>query len=330
IRDIDTCVASLDKMAEFVIGGDDGPDSLGDINDDLAALLKTESHERNDGEIDQLSQKLETLKQSLNDSKVSLLESHYNALTQKVSQMSQAIATAKRLGGVVSAFDVRPAVKEQVQSLGATFIEVPIEGGEGSGGYAKEMSEDYKRKQRELIAETLKSQDIVITTALIPGKPAPELVTEAMVKDMKPGSVIVDMAVERGGNCVLSERGKVVERYGVKIVGHDNIPSRIATDASQLYARNLFNFVSLLVDKETKGLKINLEDEIIKGCLVTYNGDIVHPIMQGTAPSVAKSIDLQQAPRKSAPSKAPPKTLMEQKPHLRQKSKNQRPGKKDN
>ncbi len=193
----------------------------------------------------------------------------------------QAIATAKRLGAVVSAFDVRPAVKEQVQSLGATFVEVPAESAdaETKGGYAKEMSADYQRKQRELIHETLKTQDIVICTALIPGKQAPELVTEAMVKDMKSGSVIVDLAVASGGNCRLSERGKIVVKHGVKLVGHDNMPSRLAADASLLYARNLFNFIALLYSKESKKVNINLEDEIIKGCMVTHAGNVVHPLL---------------------------------------------------
>ncbi len=187
----------------------------------------------------------------------------------------QAIATAKRLGAVVSAFDVRPAVKEQVESLGAKFVEVPAEeSGEASGGYAKEMSEDYKRKQGQLIHETIKKQDIVISTALIPGKPAPVLITEEMVQGMKPGSVIVDLAVASGGNCPLSEVDKVVVKNGVTLIGYSNMPSRVAADASQLYARNLYNFVStLMFGKEGFGVK--WDDELITGTLVTKDGSYV-------------------------------------------------------
>ena len=190
----------------------------------------------------------------------------------------QAVATAKRLGAVVSAFDVRPAVKEQVESLGATFVEVEseeTEAAETAGGYAKEMSEDYKRKQSELIHETLKKQDIVIPTALIPGKPAPVLITDAMVRDMKPGAIIVDLAIEAGGNCELSEEG-IVEVHGVTIVAYANLPSRIAEDASALYAKNLLNFLTPLVDAETKTLKLDPEDEIIHGTQLTQGGAIVH------------------------------------------------------
>ena len=192
----------------------------------------------------------------------------------------QAIATARRLGAQVSATDVRAASKEQVQSLGASFVMVENEetkAAETSGGYAKEMSEDYKKQQAQLIADTIKKQDIVITTALIPGKKAPVLVTEDMVKSMKTGSVILDMAVEQGGNCVLSKPGEVVEVNGVKIIGHLNLPSRIAADASALYARNLLNFLTPLVDKDTKSLKINAEDEIVKATTLTRDGAIVHP-----------------------------------------------------
>lgn len=192
----------------------------------------------------------------------------------------QAIATAKRLGAVVCAFDVRPVVKEQVESLGAKFIEVPAEeNAETSGGYAKEMSEDYKRKQSELIAETVKKQDIVISTALIPGRPAPVLITEAMVDNMKHGSVIVDLAVASGGNCPLSQRDKVVEHKGVAIIGYSNMPSRVAVDASQLYARNLYNFVSALLISKEGALDIKWEDELITGTLLTKNGSAVHPLL---------------------------------------------------
>jgi NAD(P) transhydrogenase subunit alpha len=192
----------------------------------------------------------------------------------------QAIATARRLGAIVSATDVRPATKEQVNSLGATFVAVEDEEfkqAETTAGYAKPMSAEYQAKQAALIAETIKKQDIVITTALIPGRKAPELVSAEMVQSMKPGSVIVDLAVEQGGNCALSELDKVVEKHGVKIVGHANVPSRTAVDSTALYARNLLNLVQLLVDKETKGLKINWEDEIVKGVALTRDGQVIHP-----------------------------------------------------
>ena len=192
----------------------------------------------------------------------------------------QAIATARRLGSVVTATDVRPATKEQVQSLGAKFVAVEddeFKAAETAGGYAKEMSAEYRAKQAALVADHIKLQDIVITTALIPGRKAPVLVSEEMVKTMKPGSVIVDMAVEQGGNCPLSEYGQVVEKYGVKIVGPANLPGELATDASSLFSRNLLNFITPMVDKETKALTINLEDEVVKGTLVTRDGQIVHP-----------------------------------------------------
>ena len=196
----------------------------------------------------------------------------------------QAIATLRRLGAIVSATDVRPAAKEQVESLGATFVAVQDEEfkqAETAGGYAKEMSAEYKAKQAQLIADTIKKQDIVITTALIPGRKAPVLVTEEMVKSMKPGSVIVDLAVEQGGNCPISEPGKVVKKHGVTLVGHLNVPGRLAADASSLYARNLLAFVTMLYDKETKALKIDWEDEIVKGTALTRDGKIVHPALAG-------------------------------------------------
>lgn len=192
----------------------------------------------------------------------------------------QAIATARRLGAVVTGYDVRPAVKEQVESLGAKFLEVDsaaIEGAETSGGYAKEMGEEYKRKQEDALREAMKKQDVAICTALIPGRPAPVLISEDMVKEMRPGSVIVDLAVEQGGNCPISEFGKVVTKHGVHIVGHANVPSRLAEDASAMYAKNLLNFVTPLVDTESKSIKIDWEDEIITGSLVTRDGKIVHP-----------------------------------------------------
>jgi NAD(P) transhydrogenase subunit alpha len=191
----------------------------------------------------------------------------------------QAIATAKRLGAIVSATDVRPATKEQVESLGGTFVAVEDEEfkqAQTTAGYAKEMSDAYKQKQAALIAETIKKQDIAICTALIPGRKAPVLISEDMVKTMKPGSVIVDLAVEAGGNCPLSEPGKVVVKHGVKLVGHANYPSRIAVDASALYAKNLLNFLGLIVDKKDGSLKIDPADEIIKGTMLTRDGAVVH------------------------------------------------------
>jgi NAD(P) transhydrogenase subunit alpha len=191
----------------------------------------------------------------------------------------QAIATARRLGGVVSATDVRPAAKEQVESLGASFVAVEDEEfkqAEAEGGYAKEMSAEYKKKQAELIAETVKKTDIVITTALIPGRPAPKLVTKDMVETMKTGSVIVDLAVSQGGNCEVSKPDEVVDHNGVTIVGHTNWPSRIAVSASALYARNLFNFVKLMADKESGGLKVDMDDQIMKDTCLTQGGQVVH------------------------------------------------------
>ncbi|WP_040842858.1 Re/Si-specific NAD(P)(+) transhydrogenase subunit alpha, partial [Nitrospirillum viridazoti] len=191
----------------------------------------------------------------------------------------QAIATARRLGAIVSATDVRPATKEQVQSLGATFVAVEDEEfqqAQTAGGYAKEMSAEYRAKQAALVAETIKKQDIVITTALIPGRKAPVLVTDAMLRTMKTGAVVVDLAVEQGGNVEGSEPGKIVEKYGVKIVGHTNVPSRIAVDSSALYAKNLLNFLTPLVDKEAKALKIDWNDDIIKGTALTRDGAVVH------------------------------------------------------
>lgn len=194
----------------------------------------------------------------------------------------QAIATAKRLGAVVSAFDVRAATKEQAMSLGAKFIEVAASANaETSGGYAKEMDDDYKRRQGEALAEVIKTQDIVISTALIPGKPAPELITSAMVASMKAGSVIVDLAAANGGNCKLTKADQVViTENGVSIIGYTNMPSRAASDASPLYARNLQTFVmTLMFDKETKTLKVMSDDELIKGTLVTKGGAVVHPAL---------------------------------------------------
>ena len=192
----------------------------------------------------------------------------------------QAIATARRLGAVVSATDVRPAAKEQVKSLGANFIAVEndeFKEAENAGGYAKEMSKDYQAKQATLVEETIAKQDIVITTALIPGRPAPKLITEKMVKSMKDGSIIVDMAVEAGGNVEISELGNVVNKHGVTIIGHENIASRLSTDASALYSKNILNFLMLVIDEENKNLNLDWDDEIIKGVCLTNDGKIIHP-----------------------------------------------------
>jgi NAD(P) transhydrogenase subunit alpha len=191
----------------------------------------------------------------------------------------QAIATAKRLGAVVEATDVRPAAKEQVESLGAKFIDVPFETDEereiakGVGGYARPMPQSWLERQKVEVAKRIAQADIVITTALIPGRAAPVLVTEEMVQSMKPGSVIVDMAVEAGGNCPLSELGKTVVKHGVTLVGEANLAATVATDASALYARNLLNFINLLCDPKAGGaLNVNREDEIIAGALVAIDG----------------------------------------------------------
>jgi H+-translocating NAD(P) transhydrogenase subunit alpha len=191
----------------------------------------------------------------------------------------QAIATAKRLGAVVEAFDVRPVAKEQVESLGAKFVEVPLSEeekaqAETAGGYAREMSDDYKRRQGELVHQRAAAADIIITTALIPGRPAPVLIKEETVRAMKPGSVIVDMAVEAGGNCVLSELDKIVVKHGVHLVGIANLPGLVAADSSALYARNLMNFLNLMLDAKSGEFKVNREDEVISGTLVCADGEV--------------------------------------------------------
>jgi len=195
----------------------------------------------------------------------------------------QAIATARRLGAIVTATDVRPAVKEQVESLGAKFIAVEDEEfkqAETAGGYAKEMSKEYQAKQAALTADHIKKQDVVITTALIPGRPAPRLISLDMVKTMKPGSVLVDLAVERGGNVEGVKNGETVEVDGVKIVGFPNLAGRVAASASGLYARNLLSFIETLVDKSTKALKVNWDDELVKATALTKDGKVVHPNFQ--------------------------------------------------
>lgn len=195
----------------------------------------------------------------------------------------QAIATARRLGAVVSATDVRMAAKEQVKSLGAQFVMVENEetrAAETAGGYAKEMSDEYKKLQSALIAETIKKQDIVICTALIPGKAAPRLITEEMLHTLKPGSIVIDLAVEQGGNCALSEPGKIIESQGIKIVGYRNMPSRIAADASALYARNLLSFITHITAKTGGSLQVDWADEIVSAVTLTKEGAIVHPLFK--------------------------------------------------
>ena len=198
----------------------------------------------------------------------------------------QAIATARRLGAIVTATDVRPATKEQVESLGAKFLAVEDEefkNAQTAGGYAKEMSKEYQAKQAALTADHIKKQDVVITTALIPGRPAPRLISLDMVKSMKPGSVLVDLAVERGGNVEGVKNGETVEVDGVKIVGFPNLAGRVAASASGLYARNLLSFIETLVDKSTKALKVNWDDELVKATALTKDGKVVHPNFQPKA-----------------------------------------------
>jgi NAD(P) transhydrogenase subunit alpha len=192
----------------------------------------------------------------------------------------QAIATAKRLGAVIEAFDVRPATKEQVESLGAKFIEVPVSEQERAeaqtaGGYAREMSDDYQRRQASLIDERARVADIVITTALIPGRPAPVLLGEETIQAMKPGAVVVDLAVEQGGNCPLTEKDRVVVKHGVTLVGYSNLPAMLAADASALYARNVLAFLNLLVDAKTGAVNIDRNDEIIAASLVCHEGKVL-------------------------------------------------------
>jgi H+-translocating NAD(P) transhydrogenase subunit alpha len=198
----------------------------------------------------------------------------------------QAIATARRLGAIVTATDVRPAVKEQVESLGAKFLDGEDEEfkqAETAGGYAKEMSKEYQAKQAALTAEHIKKQDVIITTALIPGRPAPRLVTLDMVKTMKPGSVLVDLAVERGGNVEGVKGGETVEVDGIKIVGIPNLAGRVAASASSLYARNLLSFIETMVDKQSKALAVNWDDELVKATALTRDGAVIHPNFQPKA-----------------------------------------------
>ena len=199
----------------------------------------------------------------------------------------QAIATARRLGAVVSATDTRSETKEQVESLGATFIGIEdgeFKGSNSADGYAVEMSASYKLKQLSLIKQAIVKQDIVICTALIPGRSAPELITTEMIKSMKLGSVIVDLAVESGGNCVFSESNKIVEKCGIKIIGYANMPSRMAADASRLFGQNLFNFLMPLIDKSNGNFNIDMKDETVSGTLITRSGAIVHPLLVDNSP----------------------------------------------
>src|SRR5215211_1646939 len=195
----------------------------------------------------------------------------------------QAIATARRLGAVVTATDVRPAAKGDVASLGAKFVAVEDEEfakAQTEAGYAKEMSKEYQAKQAALVADHIKKQDIVVTTALIPGRPAPRLISADMVRSMRPGSVIVDLALERGGNVELAKPDEVVNVNGVKVVGYVNVPGRLAASASSLYARNLYAFLEILIDKNAKALAVNWDDEIVKATALTRDGAVVHPSFQ--------------------------------------------------
>ncbi|WP_162895204.1 NAD(P) transhydrogenase subunit alpha, partial [Rhizobium terrae] len=205
----------------------------------------------------------------------------------------QAIATARRLGAVVTATDVRPAAKEQVASLGAKFIAVEddeFKAAETAAGYAKPMSEAYQAKQAALVAEHIAKQDIVITTALIPGRPAPKLVSRAMLASMKPGSVAVDLAVERGGNIEGSEKGRIATVEGVSVIGYANVAGRIAASASALYARNLYAFIETMVDRNSKEFAVNLEDELVKATMLTHGGAVVHPAFAAAAAAAVAEV----------------------------------------
>jgi H+-translocating NAD(P) transhydrogenase subunit alpha len=196
----------------------------------------------------------------------------------------QAIATARRLGAIVTATDVRPAAKEQVESLGAKFIAViddEFRQAETAAGYAKEMSDEYKKQQAALVAEHVKTQDIVITTALVPGRPAPRLISKTMIESMRPGSIIVDLAVEQGGNAALAKAGEVVEHNGVRIMGKLNLAGAIPVSASNLYARNLLAFIEPMIDKTSKELAVNWDDDLVKGTLIARDGAIVNAMIAG-------------------------------------------------
>jgi NAD(P) transhydrogenase subunit alpha len=222
----------------------------------------------------------------------------------------QAIATARRLGAVVTATDVRAAAGEQVESLGAKFIMTDaLKDASGSGGYARELTKEEQAAQAELVAGHIARQDIVITTALIPGRPAPKLVTRAMVESMAPGSVIVDLAAERGGNVEVTKPGKVSVHHGVTVIGYTNVAGRLATSASQLYARNLMAFLETLIDKKEKALAINWEDELVKATVLTRDGAIVHPNIKApqATPPAAPAKPAEGAPAGSAAVQSPAK-----------------------
>jgi proton-translocating NAD(P)+ transhydrogenase subunit alpha len=224
----------------------------------------------------------------------------------------QAIATARRLGAIVTATDVRPAAKEQVESLGAKFIAVEDEEfkqAETAAGYAKEMSDAYKKKQAALVAEHVKNQDVVITTALIPGRPAPKLISKEMIESMKPGSIIVDLAVERGGNAELAKPGEIVSHKGVRIMGKLNLPGAVPVNASSLYARNLQAFVEPLIDKEKKTLAINWDDELVKGTLIARDGAIVNAMIAERLGGKPLKVKPDGAPAKTAAAKRKAKEL---------------------
>jgi NAD(P) transhydrogenase subunit alpha len=209
----------------------------------------------------------------------------------------QAIATARRLGAVVEAFDTRPVVREQVQSLGAKFLEVDLgETGEGTGGYAKELSEEAHRKEVELLAKAVKENDIIITTAAIPGRPAPKLITSDMVRSMKPGSVIVDLAAETGGNTELTQAGKVIDVDGVRIDGTTNLPSTMPYHASQMYSRNIQSLLGLMITKEGK-LNLDMSDDVIKGTVITKDGEVVHEATR----KLVSGVEGAEPPRKTVP-----------------------------
>ncbi len=223
----------------------------------------------------------------------------------------QAIATARRLGAVVTATDVRPAAKEQVESLGAKFIAVEDEEfkqAETSGGYAKEMSKEYQAKQAELVANHIAKQDIVITTALIPGRPAPRLVSSEMIKSMKAGSVIVDLAVERGGNVEGAKADGVARIGGVSVVGYTNMAGRIAASASLLYAKNLLAFLETLIDSKTGKLAVDWEDELVKATLLTRSGKIVHSAFSQKRAPAGKTATRSGARKASTAKKATQRT----------------------
>ena len=230
----------------------------------------------------------------------------------------QAIATARRLGAIVTATDVRPATKEQVESLGAKFVAVEddeFKQAETSGGYAKEMSKEYQAKQAELVASHIAKQDIVITTALIPGRPAPRLVTKEMISKMSPGAVLVDLAVERGGNVEGAVAGKIATSGEASIVGYENMAGRIGATASLLYAKNLYAFLESMVDKEKKSLNVDWDDELVTATLLTKGGKVVHPLFakktkpvakKPAAKAPAKKVVAKKAPVKKAPAKKAP------------------------